>query len=275
MRKVLLVAACSIVLALAFGQGETTNGGTVATATSDSYGTYLVDGSGNALYMLSADSQGTSTCTGDCAQAWPPYTVQGDPTGGNGVAPELLGTIQRQDGSAQVTYYGMPLYTFSKDQQPGDVSGEGVQAFGGTWTLFSNYATAIEPPSSSGQQQSQSQSQSQDQNQNQSQNQNLAANGNQADVAALQKEGEGIFSSNCAECNGANGQGGQGPALSGNTKLKNTGHVVTQISYGGHGMPPFGDQLSDEQLAAVATYIRTSFGNDFGALTPQDVSANR
>ncbi len=261
MRKLILITACSILLALAFGQGENTKGGTVATATSDAYGTYLVDGDGNALYVLSADSKGSSTCTGDCAKAWPPLTVQGEPTAGDGVASSLLGTLKREDGSAQVTYYGFPLYRFSKDQQAGAVNGEGVQAFGGTWTLLSDYATPIEPPSSQGQQQQQNASQ--------------ASNANASDVAALQKEGGDIFSSNCAECHGANGQGGEGPALSGNTKLQNTGHVVTQISNGGHGMPPFGDQLSDEQLAAVATYIRTSFGNDYGAITAKDVSANR
>ncbi len=61
---------------------------------------------------------------------WPALTVQGDPAAGDGVEASLLATTDRNDGSAQVTYKGMPLYLFSGDQQPGDTNGQGV---GGVW----------------------------------------------------------------------------------------------------------------------------------------------
>jgi predicted lipoprotein with Yx(FWY)xxD motif len=41
-----------------------------------------------------------------------------------------LGAIQRPDGGRQVTYGGLPLYTYSQDTQPGDAKGDGV---GGSW----------------------------------------------------------------------------------------------------------------------------------------------
>ena len=40
-------------------------------------------------------------------------------------------------------------------------------------------------------------------------------------------------------------------------------------------MPPQGAQLSDYDIAAVTTYVRTSFGNDDGMVTPDDVKAVR
>jgi len=39
----------------------------------------------------------------------------------------LLGTTERGDGEVQITYAGAPLYTWAQDQEPGDVTGQGVQ----------------------------------------------------------------------------------------------------------------------------------------------------
>jgi len=39
-------------------------------------------------------------------------------------------------------------------------------------------------------------------------------------------------------------------------------------------MPAFG-QLSDEEVAAVATYIRNSWGNKFGGVKPEQAKAAR
>jgi cytochrome c553 len=89
-------------------------------------------------------------------------------------------------------------------------------------------------------------------------------------VAGAQ-DGAQVYQSNCAQCHGDQGGGGAGPALAGNQSLENTRMVVNQILHGGGGMPAFADQLSAEQLAAVATHIRTSWANSFGGVSVQEV----
>jgi predicted lipoprotein with Yx(FWY)xxD motif len=104
-----------------------------AVATADSpLGQTLVDAEGRTLYAFTRDKGGESSCYGDCAATWPALTVDGDPAAGDGVEASLLATAERKDGSAQVTYKGMPLYHFSGDQRPGDTNGQGV---GGSWFL--------------------------------------------------------------------------------------------------------------------------------------------
>ena len=96
-------------------------------------GTFLVDSSGRSLYLFEADKSDTSTCNGACAAAWPPLTTTGAPTAGTGVKASLLGTSKRDDGKMEVTYNGHPLYYFANDTAPGDLKGQGVDAFGAEW----------------------------------------------------------------------------------------------------------------------------------------------
>jgi predicted lipoprotein with Yx(FWY)xxD motif len=100
-------------------------------------GQVMVGSEGHTLYAFSGDSPQESTCEGACAKAWPPLLVEhGEPEPSNGAAAARLGTIQRADGSRQVTYAGHPLYSYSGDQKPGEASGQGVSAFGGTWSAL-------------------------------------------------------------------------------------------------------------------------------------------
>ena len=71
-----------------------------------------------------------STCTGACAQAWPPVHVNTTWTAAPGLDRSLFSTIVRQDGKRQLVAGQWPLYTFSGDTKPGDVNGEGS---GGVW----------------------------------------------------------------------------------------------------------------------------------------------
>jgi predicted lipoprotein with Yx(FWY)xxD motif len=96
---------------------------------STSLGTVLTDSGGMTLYVFTADSANSSTCTGVCASNWPPVTAGGPVTAGDGVT-GTLGTIKRSDGTMQATYNGMPLYRYASDSAPGDVKGQGV---GGKW----------------------------------------------------------------------------------------------------------------------------------------------
>jgi mono/diheme cytochrome c family protein len=63
----------------------------------------------------------------------------------------------------------------------------------------------------------------------------------------------------------------------GNPVLASAAGVVNQILQGSpeRGMPPFAPTLNDQQIAAVATYIRNSWGNDFGAIGADFVAQAR
>lgn len=98
----------------------------VAVASTD-HGDVLVDGEGMTLYLFEPDEQGESTCYDDCAESWPPLTVEGEPVAGDGADDALLGTTERDDGATQVTYDGWPLYHWAGDEEPGDTNGQGVQ----------------------------------------------------------------------------------------------------------------------------------------------------
>ncbi len=91
-----------------------------------SLGTILVDSQGMTLYTFRNDKPGVSNCEGACATLWPPLTVTGTPTASQGIN-GTLGTITRSDGSSQVTYNGLPLYTYSPDTSPGDTLGQGYK----------------------------------------------------------------------------------------------------------------------------------------------------
>lgn len=104
-------------------------------------GKVLVDAEGMTLYYFEKDQKGSgkSKCEGACAEAWPPLTTEGEPEAMKGVTAGMLGTIEREDGSTQVTYAGWPLYTFVGDQKPGEDNGTDSKAFGASWyPLHSN-----------------------------------------------------------------------------------------------------------------------------------------
>lgn len=87
-------------------------------------GDIITDGSGATLYLFLPDEQGESVCYDQCEAAWPPLVAT--TTAGDGLDPSLLGTVERTDGSAQVTYNGWPLYYFANDLEPGETNGQGV-----------------------------------------------------------------------------------------------------------------------------------------------------
>ena len=110
-------------------------------------GKILVDSKGRTLYLFTKDSANTSACSGMCATFWPPLQTGGKPAAGRGAMASLVGTIKRSDGTSQVTYHGHPLYRFAKDTKPGEINGEGVTAFGGSWFAVSPAGNRLSPPS--------------------------------------------------------------------------------------------------------------------------------
>lgn len=105
----------------------------VGVGTSATLGQILVGPNGHTLYTLSSDPNNSSTCSGQCAVAWPPLLVAsgGSVTGPSGMSG--FGTFNRADGTTQVAVNGRALYYFIQDTAAGQTNGEGVVAFGGTW----------------------------------------------------------------------------------------------------------------------------------------------
>ncbi len=125
------VLAIAAGAAIAFAQVTPLTG--INLAESSEHGQFLTDQDGMTLYAFRPDAQGASTCYDDCATNWPPVTVESAdalPTLGMGLDQALLGTIERDDGTLQVTYNGWPLYYYLGDMEAGVTNGQGL---GSNW----------------------------------------------------------------------------------------------------------------------------------------------
>jgi len=222
-------------------------------ATDADYGPHLAAPDGHSLYLYVEDAGGASACVDACSNNWPALLVGDDgvATAGDGLDQSLVSTYTRPDGAVQVTYGGHPLYTFRRDTADGTTRG---QKLGDAFFLVSPAGEAItdELPQQ------------------------------KADIApeefeGLMTRGGQLFTANCAVCHGAEGGGGIGPALAGNSIVGNTPFIAGRIINGfiEHGMPGFGTALDDHEIAAVATFVRNSWGNDFGAVLDEEVTAQR
>lgn len=92
--------------------------------------------------------------------------------------------------------------------------------------------------------------------------------------------GQELYANVCQACHMDQGQGAVGagiyPALAKNPNLKTAAYPVQVLLHGLTGMPPVGEMMNDDQVAAVVNYVRTHFGNDFNdGVTPQDVKYAR
>lgn len=106
----------------------------------------------------------------------------------------------------------------------------------------------------------------------------------------MQKRGADIYGEHCAQCHGDNGEGRApaAPALAGNRAVTMTSAVnpIRLLLFGGYapgtdgnprpfGMPPFSQSLSDQEIAEVLTYVRSSWGNEARPVSGVDVTRNR
>lgn len=98
----------------------------LATADTD-LGEVVVDAEGRTVYVFDSDEAGSgeSTCSGECLEQWPPVVADGPDVPAGGVTGEV-GTIERDDGTLQVTLGGLPLYLFAGDAAPGETAGQAV-----------------------------------------------------------------------------------------------------------------------------------------------------
>jgi predicted lipoprotein with Yx(FWY)xxD motif len=126
-------------------------GSTVDLADNSALGSQiLVDSQGQTLYMFEKDTSGdASTCSGACAQEWPPLTAKGQVTAGSGLDASQVTTFKRDDGTTQVAFAGHPVYTYSGDSAPGDANGNGLDFFGGEWYAMDSSGASVEGSSTS------------------------------------------------------------------------------------------------------------------------------
>jgi predicted lipoprotein with Yx(FWY)xxD motif len=113
------------------------------------FGPILSDAGGRTLYAFTKDVKGSgrSNCNGQCIATWPALTASGTPLAGTGVQATMLGTIQRSDGSAQVTYNDWPLYFYGADTQAGQTNGQGIN---GIWFVVDGGGKLVKGAGSAG-----------------------------------------------------------------------------------------------------------------------------
>ncbi|MBC8638886.1 cytochrome c [Caballeronia sp. EK] len=107
---------------------------------------------------------------------------------------------------------------------------------------------------------------------------------------SLSPLGKKIYDAQCAECHAAQGQGKPPdfPPLANNQSIEMNSAVnpIRMVLNGGYppgtfknpkpyGMPPFAQSLSDVEVAAVVTYIRTAWGNHGAPVTVKEVNELR
>jgi mono/diheme cytochrome c family protein len=111
-----------------------------------------------------------------------------------------------------------------------------------------------------------------------------------AESSLLLSLGKTVYDSRCASCHGEDGSGKppQYPPLAKNQSIEMESAVnsIRMVLNGGYppgtvgnptpyGMPPFAQLLSDNEVAAVVTYIRTSWGNRGTAVSARQANELR
>ena len=90
---------------------------------------------------------------------------------------------------------------------------------------------------------------------------------------ALFELGQELYEAECAVCHQADGEGTRAfPALSENERLEDVELIVNNVHLGEGAMPAF-PHLDAGDVAAVATYIRNAWGNEFGGVTTEEAAS--
>jgi len=136
--SLLAAAGIAIVATLALAKSTTT----LQTAHSSTLGeTVVVSAGGRTVYALSPETSHRLLCKSKaCFGAWPPLTVSRNAklSAAHGIKGKLAKL--HRDGFYQVTLAGQPLYRFAGDGGAGQVNGNGIKSFGGTWHVVATSA---------------------------------------------------------------------------------------------------------------------------------------
>jgi predicted lipoprotein with Yx(FWY)xxD motif len=114
----------------------------------------LTDGAGKTLYSTDVEADGQVKCVDACTSFWEP--LLGSAKEAKSLSSEIggmFGVVDRPDSGTQLTYKGLPLYTFA-EEGAGELQGNGfTDDFQGThfvWTAVSADGAAAPTPSSAG-----------------------------------------------------------------------------------------------------------------------------
>ena len=144
-----LAALAALAVSLAAFAVASTTTLKLATAPSATLGKRVaVNPQGRTLYALSPETAHHLLCRAACLRFWPPLTVPSRATKlklGGGLHGRLS-LLKRSGGALQVTLNGRPLYRYSGDRGRGQVHGEGIVSFGGTWHAVAVAGTAPASP---------------------------------------------------------------------------------------------------------------------------------
>jgi predicted lipoprotein with Yx(FWY)xxD motif len=99
-------------------------------------GDIIVDAKGMTVYVFDKDvaGSGSSACTGDCQKLWVPVPAASDQPVAVGITAPV-GVITGAGGGEQITIGGLPVYTYTGDNAPGNTNGQ----------LFKNLWHALTP----------------------------------------------------------------------------------------------------------------------------------
>ncbi|MEQ7010001.1 hypothetical protein ABN028_27870 [Actinopolymorpha sp. B17G11] len=106
----------------------------IETTRQDGWTDYLQAADDKPIYRFDNDSNDppTSGCDEECAEVWNPVPAD-QITAVKGVDEALVGSLDRPDGTKQLTIKNWPAYTFVGDTKPGDLTGQGKD---GRWFVM-------------------------------------------------------------------------------------------------------------------------------------------
>lgn len=120
LRTIALAAAAAALMAPAALGPAAAQEGAISMMETD-LGEILTDANGMTLYIFDRDEPGVTNCYEQCAINWPPLLAEE-----GAMAEGHYSLVERNDGTMQWAYDGMPLYLWINDENPGDTTGDGV-----------------------------------------------------------------------------------------------------------------------------------------------------
>jgi len=219
------------------------------------YGVHLVNETGQVIFVFLADSgENESVCNDECGKVWLPVVASAELDVSEELDSSLLGSLERADGTLQVTYGGWPLYLSAKDG-PSGVLEQGID---GEWLPLSISGQPVAPMPD--------------------EITDSAGVGDElTDYLARGRELYEVSArpTPCASCHGVEGEGGSAPPIEGSRLVEISRRLLIRIVHGGQIMPSYGSTMTDSDIAAIANYVRKSFGFDLDPVSEEEVKEVR